>query len=210
MIRCKVNDKCYVGQSTNIKNRWRTHKYKLRHNKHSSKEMNKDWNTYGEDNFEFKIIQECTKDELYDLEKKYIKEYRGYEDGYNQTIGGDKMEGYVCSEETKDKIKKLVSGENNPFYGKKHTEETRKKMSENHADFNGSKHPKAMMVIGILPSGLILEPMSQIELANLLGLEKHTIINLRRSGESYKSRYKKYKYLEGLRVIGIETLDKIN
>lgn len=41
------------------------------------------------------------------------------------------------------------TGENNPFYGKKHTEETRRKMSENHYDcsgenntFYGKKHTK--------------------------------------------------------------------
>jgi hypothetical protein len=33
------------------------------------------------------------------------------------------------------------NGENNPFYGKKHTEDTRKKMSMNHADFFGDKNP---------------------------------------------------------------------
>lgn len=32
-------------------------------------------------------------------------------------------------------------GKENPFYGKKHSEETRKKMSENHADFFGEKNP---------------------------------------------------------------------
>lgn len=32
-------------------------------------------------------------------------------------------------------------GENNPFYGKKHLEKTRKKMSKNHFDFRGEKNP---------------------------------------------------------------------
>lgn len=32
-------------------------------------------------------------------------------------------------------------GKNNPFYGRKHTEEARKRMSENHADFTGENNP---------------------------------------------------------------------
>lgn len=32
-------------------------------------------------------------------------------------------------------------GENHPSYGRKHDEETRRKMRENHADFTGEKHP---------------------------------------------------------------------
>lgn len=41
-----------------------------------------------------------------------------------------------CSSKNKN-----LSGENNPFYGKKHTEDTKKKMSENHADVTGDKNP---------------------------------------------------------------------
>lgn len=33
------------------------------------------------------------------------------------------------------------SGENSPRYGKKHSAESKKKMSENHADFSNEKHP---------------------------------------------------------------------
>src|ERR1700748_1950430 len=49
--------------------------------------------------------------------------------------------GRILSEKTKQKLSELLSGENNPFYGKKHTDETKQLMSENHADFNGDKNP---------------------------------------------------------------------
>lgn len=54
---------------------------------------------------------------------------------------GKWRKGRLLSNETKAKISKAVSGENNGFYGKKHTDETRKKMSANHADFTGDKNP---------------------------------------------------------------------
>ena len=34
-----------------------------------------------------------------------------------------------------------VSGENHPLYGKKHSEESKRKMSENHPDVSGEKNP---------------------------------------------------------------------
>lgn len=33
-------------------------------------------------------------------------------------------------------------GKNNPFFGKTHTEETKKKMRENHQDYSGENHPR--------------------------------------------------------------------
>lgn len=45
------------------------------------------------------------------------------------------------SEESKHKRSEAYKGENNPFYGKHHTEETRQKLKDNHADFKGEKHP---------------------------------------------------------------------
>lgn len=51
---------------------------------------------------------------------------------------------YICTPEEYEEVRiaysKTVTGEGNPFYGKKHTEEARRKMSENHADFSGENH----------------------------------------------------------------------
>lgn len=43
--------------------------------------------------------------------------------------------------------KERISGENNSFYGKKHNQETKEKISKNHADFSLEKHPRARKVI---------------------------------------------------------------
>lgn len=45
------------------------------------------------------------------------------------------------SEEKKRRLSEMFKGENNPFYGKKHSEKTRVKMSANHANFSGDNHP---------------------------------------------------------------------
>jgi hypothetical protein len=54
----KVNGKYYVGRSQNIKKRWREHKNKLRNNKHFNEHLQSSWNSYGEQSFEFILVEE--------------------------------------------------------------------------------------------------------------------------------------------------------
>lgn len=63
--------------------------------------------------------------------------------GYNLRSGGENSK---LSDETKEKISKSrigkYTGENNPWYGKHPSEESRRKMRENHANFSGENSPK--------------------------------------------------------------------
>ena len=45
------NHKKYIGQSVDIKKRWRNHRYKLNGNKHFNQHLQNSWNYYGKDNF---------------------------------------------------------------------------------------------------------------------------------------------------------------
>lgn len=89
----KINNKKYIGQSVDIKQRWRLHKTS------AFSPDNKDYNSYfhnalrkyGWDNFNKEVLTECTKEELNELEKYYIKKFDtcNRENGYNLTYGGD-------------------------------------------------------------------------------------------------------------------------
>ena len=84
---------------------------------------------YGWDNFEHIILFEnLTKEEACQKEQELIKKYRtnDREFGYNLTSGGDY---FVMNKEVKIKISKALKGNKNNL-GKKHSEETRKKISE--------------------------------------------------------------------------------
>lgn len=48
--------------------------------------------------------------------------------------------GYHHSEETKKKISDAMKGENNPFYGKHHTEETKEKLKGENNPMYGKQH----------------------------------------------------------------------
>lgn len=64
----------YVGSSKNIRSRWNEHKSLLRRNIHPSPRFQNTWNKYGENEFEFIVLQECEpiKEVLINREQYYI------------------------------------------------------------------------------------------------------------------------------------------
>lgn len=63
-IRNIVNGKIYVGQTKDFKHRWREHVRELNHNIHHNKHLQNAWNKYGEENFEFFVIEKCSPTDL--------------------------------------------------------------------------------------------------------------------------------------------------
>jgi len=115
-----VNGKIYVGQS----------KYNNPRYYGSGKRLALAIDKYGIENFKREIIEECnTQDELNEREKYWIKELncRDRSIGYNITAGGDGGPG----------------GPN--FKGRKHTAETKKKMSEGQKKFWQSEKGKEVL-----------------------------------------------------------------
>ena len=53
-IKNIINNKSYIGQSTDINKRIAKHKASLRHNKHNNSHLQNAYNKYGEDKFVFK------------------------------------------------------------------------------------------------------------------------------------------------------------
>ena len=150
MIRNIINNKMYIGQTNDFKRRWSDHKKNLRGNRHDNHELQKDWNEYGENNFEFKIIKECSEDELDILEQKFIEEFKTFDNGYNYTLGGVGWKGAKHSDESKSKISDNhadVKGKNAPFYGRKHTKESKDKMRMAKIGKKASKETKDKLSI---------------------------------------------------------------
>lgn len=103
-----VNHKSYVGQSIDIYDRWRDHKWALNNKQHNNKHLVRSWHKYKEYNFDFTILELCSEDQLNDREVYWIEYYDSYYDSYNQTKGGDGCLGKVWTDEEREKISRAI------------------------------------------------------------------------------------------------------
>ena len=109
MILNHANDKIYIGQSIDIKTRWKQHKSDLSCNRHENKHLQSAWDKYGKDKFEFIILCECEEKQLNTLEQYYIFCFNTIEPefGYNNDYGGSAGR---ITEEIKKKISESLLG----------------------------------------------------------------------------------------------------
>ena len=70
-----VNNKIYIGSSSNLEQRLWCHRANLRHNKHHNPHLQNSWNKYGEDNFDYCILEVCDEKYQYEREQYYIDTY---------------------------------------------------------------------------------------------------------------------------------------
>ena len=104
-IENKITNMVYIGLSKNINNRWKEHKYRLNRNIHPNNKLQNAWNKYGEESFEFFVLEKCDKNIIYEREKYWIQQYKSYDRnlGYNLSTGGENTsEGSTWSNEQKD------------------------------------------------------------------------------------------------------------
>lgn len=132
-IKNKINGHIYIGSSVNMVDRLWNHKTKLRNQTHKNPHLQAAWNKYGEENFEFTILETVQRrEDAVKLEQKYIDTFNP---DYNIATSATATRlGIPMSDDAKKKLSKVKliqnKGKNNPFYGKTHTKETRKKISE--------------------------------------------------------------------------------
>lgn len=87
-ITNKLNGKIYVGQSNDVHRRMKEHCYPGRH-LYSTSPIDHAIHKYGEENFTFEVLEECTLDKLNELETFWILELNSMVEGYNCNQGGD-------------------------------------------------------------------------------------------------------------------------
>ena len=123
-IKNLINNKLYIGRASNIVKRKSEHFRTLNLNTHHNTHLQNAYNLYGVNNFEFKVLEYCSKIELIEKEDYWCKtlNVNDYLTGYNIAITGDSYF-YQHSEETKIKI-------SNSHKGKVLSEETKSKISE--------------------------------------------------------------------------------
>lgn len=88
-IQNNINGKVYIGQSVDIKKRWKSHKLNLRRGTHANVYLQDEWNTFGESAFSFDVLAKCRSIKLNELERFYINQYdsTNRDRGYNISAG---------------------------------------------------------------------------------------------------------------------------
>ena len=151
ITKCKVNGKLYIGQKK-FRKGFTTYLG-------SGIVFTKAVKKYGKENFERIILEIAySHEELNNFEIKYISIFDANEKYnrdlfYNRTLGGDGVclkgednpnYGKHHSEETRKKISEANKGKDNHMYGKHHSEETRKKISEANKGTNNPNYGKQL------------------------------------------------------------------
>lgn len=161
-IQNKVNGKVYVGASRNIKARFRQHKSTLRNNVHICKELQSEYNEYGEDKFFHEVLEVCDEELLNKREQFWTDKLKSNNAnyGYNRRKDVTNNGGIEFTEEAKKNVRKnkpVTKGKKNGMYGKTHTEEIRKRLSENHKGSKNWMFGKGMLFSGENSSGAKLK-----------------------------------------------------
>ena len=161
-ITNKINGKYYIGRSINIQNRWDKHIYQLKSGNHVNYKLQNDCNNAGGDIdkiFKFEILETVLEyeddikdikspEELKELDEILTKKEQGYidlstifgmESIYNINMNADGSQlGMKHSDETKKKMSDARKG-------MKRSDESKKKMSDAHKGMKHSDESKKKM-----------------------------------------------------------------
>lgn len=216
------NGRYYIGSSLDYKKRKRDHFNLLKGGNHHNKPMQEDYNIYGAESFKFEVLKlfnGIDRNALFDIEQEFISKsnesmrYNLYDNAFGMSYRGkdNPMFGKTHSEEIRQKLSEINSGENNPWYGnsdhmemmrsritkrfdgRKHTEETKLKMSVAHMGREKTESERHRLRlnngnnVGIFIDGLFYRSMA--EASRQLGISRTTITS-RVNNPRFKNYYR--------------------
>jgi group I intron endonuclease len=128
-ILCLTNQKIYIGSSKNIGERLRIHERDIKKGKHHSVHLQRAWNQYGKESFEYFCIEKSEIEFLIEREQYWMDKYESYNKnkGYNINRTAGSCLGNILSEEHKKKISLAHKGKIIP-------KSVREKISKTHKE----------------------------------------------------------------------------
>ena len=123
-----IDGTIYIGSSKDCNMRWSYHRVELRSGRHCNGKLQNAWNKYGEEAFEFRVIEHCAEADLLKREQFHL-DHAESSSGvvlFNLSVIA---RGSAMSAEARLRRSKQMKG--NKFgLGYKHSESAKQKMSE--------------------------------------------------------------------------------
>lgn len=147
-LKNTINGKTYIGQAQNILNRFNEHRRNRNgHLIYRDCYLYRAIKKYGWNKFEISVLERV--DDIVLLNEREIFWINELDPEYNMKDGGDCARGWHHTDESKRKMSetkaKLYLGKNNPFFGKTHSEETKKKIAASSKNRKFSEESKIKM-----------------------------------------------------------------
>lgn len=102
----------YIGSTKmTMYKRYLHHVEMLRVGKHKNEFLQKDFNEHGEDAFEFKILEVCSKDECYEREEFYINSEQNLYNISRFAVKPDNTNEYIVNKRRNTMLRKFANGE---------------------------------------------------------------------------------------------------
>lgn len=139
-IRHTASGNSYVGQSTNILDRFARHKSSLRKGSHHSPRLQNSWSKHGAESFSFDILELCDVTRLTEREQSWMDTTRSL---FNACPAAESRRGYKYTEEQRNQLSLARKGQQT-FLGHQHTLEAKAKMSAarlGNKNSEGRRHP---------------------------------------------------------------------
>lgn len=207
-----INGRLYIGSSIDINKRIKRHKNDLIKNKHINVYLQRDFNKYGMDCYNFECVEICDINNIRDIEQKYLDNIfsceKFNEKYYNisrSSSGGDNLSNNPNKLEIIEKIKNgtilryemesiedkkkrsnNLVGEKNPNYGKKWSDEKRNRMSFQRKGIPSNRKGKSYEEIYGEDKANILKEESSKRMKNNLVGEKNGFFGKKHSDENLK------------------------
>lgn len=204
-----INNKLYVGSSSNLRKRERDHFTELERGVHKNKHLQSAYKLYNKDSFKFELIENCINDELIKREQFWIDQY-DFDQLYNMCpIAGShlgrknseetklKMSHKVFTVEHKHKISQAMCGKKNRL-GIKHSEETKNKFrGVNNHEYGKKRDPEHSRKISKANQKEWIFNNPGGEEVKLLNLKQFCLVNNLDHGNMYRVANGKRKQHKG-------------
>ena len=107
----KINGNCYIGSSLNVEKRYKHRLSTLRHNSSRCSILQKAFNKYGEDNFEFQVILCCKPEYRLYYEQQLIRELNSQYNVFTN-VSDSPLRQFTFTEQSKLKMSIAHKGKN--------------------------------------------------------------------------------------------------